>query len=235
MRFPTALSVLGDRTAVSNALSLAETVVVQVMKALLFILPLLLCLNSYGQKDLTVSVISNADNEPVPFCDVEAFQRGKLVSKLSTDFDGKVKMRLSDKTPVVISIVSPHFVFVDTVVDVSTNETIELRLDTTSVHLDYRNIYNAAAAYEDLKNGKVKILFTGLVWADDQMRINDCCHAYGFEYVFTTDVIDHHLKEAVKNYNEVVIAYLDILNEGNWIEKLAKDCGIKIKPTHTSR
>jgi hypothetical protein len=69
----------------------------------------------------------------------------------------------------------------------------------------------------------------GRFWNDDEQKYNDCCNKFGFNYAGTTDVVMNHLREAVENYNQVTLKYLDMVNDIGWRDELYEECGIKLK------
>jgi hypothetical protein len=198
------------------------------MKTIIISFLLLSSIVGFCQTKIYVKVSSMVDNEPLLFCDAKFFRIGKPPIEAHTGFEGIAEFNLSSNEAGVISVSYVGHKTFDTLVNpVEITDTIWVKLDT--VTFDYRKIYNQEKAYSDLKSGVVNVLFVGHFWNDDEQKYNECCKKFGFNYVGTTDVVMNHLREAVENYNQVTLKYLDMVNDIGWRDELYEECGIKLK------
>lgn len=202
------------------------------MKTLLTILTFTFITSSFGQQtgELRIKILSKIDRQTIPFCSVQLYQDGKQTNTAQSDFDGVAKLKFSNSSPVILSIDNIGYREFDTIINPTNfKNDLNIQLDTINEDIDYNKIYNQQTAYKDLKDGNYKILFVGLIFVDDQNKINKCCNKYGFTYTFTTDVISGNIYEAVENYNYIIMQYLDMKNKPGWREELKKNCNITLK------
>lgn len=179
--------------------------------------------------NLNVKILSKLTNEPIPFAFVTTYNNGKPGKSFQGDLNGSVSLKLNRAKSTIITAVNAGFITKDTLVAIN-SDSLEIKIFLDSApEEDYRDLYNRQSAYSDLKKGQVKILFVGLVFNKDLQKINECCRKYGFTYTRTTDAVSGHLREAVQNYNDVVIRYLDLINDADWADQLKKSCGLTLK------
>lgn len=89
---------------------------------------------------------------------------------------------------------------------------------------DLSSDYNYGTAKLDIKNGKVKIIHVGLpeISSKDE-EIKQVAARYGFENIYIEKFTPQQTEKGVKNYNEMIEAYLLLRNGAGWKENYERE------------
>jgi hypothetical protein len=89
---------------------------------------------------------------------------------------------------------------------------------------DLSSDYNYATAKIDIKNGQVKIINIGKPKVSSRGKeIEMVASRYGFKNIYIEKYTPQQAEKGVKNYNELMEAYLVLPNGTNWKARYKKE------------
>ncbi len=188
---------------------------------------------SFSQIYILGNISDSTTKEAVPF-ELLHIRKNFKTHSITTDIDGNFKFKVRRNSKYRIKIWNK----IDTIVHVE-DSTVNLRFeeDWTNRFIDpltfnWLDIYNAQVAKKDIEEGNIYLLTTEFHIRSSKRafkRLQRITKIYGFQYICLGDIKYSGEAEAIKEYNAVVMEYLDKKNKEGWYEKMRLKIREKVK------
>lgn len=186
--------------------------------------------HSYSQIYILGNISDSVSKEAIAFKEVEVRTALKKY-KLKTDFDGNFKQEVKKNSKYKIAISNSIDTIVH-IVDSSVNLVFKINSSTIDLDFNWLDKYNAQAAKNDIEEGNIYLLTTSFHILSSKRAFKKLIRItkrFGFQYICLGDIIFAGEKEAIKEYNTVVMEYLNKKNKAGWHEKMELKIKEKIK------